>query len=46
MGTVTIEGAQAELSEIIDSLAPGEELIITRNSRSVAKLVGQPRPAR
>jgi antitoxin (DNA-binding transcriptional repressor) of toxin-antitoxin stability system len=46
MNTVTIEEAQAKLPEIIDKLAPGEELIITRNDHPIAKLVGQPRPAR
>jgi antitoxin (DNA-binding transcriptional repressor) of toxin-antitoxin stability system len=46
MSTVTIEEAQANLPEIIDKLAPGEELIITRNDQPVAKLVGQQRPVR
>ena len=45
MSTVTLEEAQANLPEIIDKLAPGEELIITRNDQPVAKLVGQLRPA-
>jgi antitoxin (DNA-binding transcriptional repressor) of toxin-antitoxin stability system len=46
MSTVTIEEAQVKLPEIIDKLAPGEELIITRNNQPVAKLVGQQRPVR
>jgi antitoxin (DNA-binding transcriptional repressor) of toxin-antitoxin stability system len=46
MSTVTIEEAQAKLPEIIDKLIPGEELIITRNNQPIAKLVGQPSPAR
>jgi antitoxin (DNA-binding transcriptional repressor) of toxin-antitoxin stability system len=46
MSTITIEEAQANLPEIIDNLAPGEELIITRNDQPIAKLVGQRRPAR
>jgi prevent-host-death family protein len=46
MSTVTIEEAQVKLPEIIDQLAPGEELIITRNNQPVAKLVGQQRPVR
>jgi antitoxin (DNA-binding transcriptional repressor) of toxin-antitoxin stability system len=46
MSTVTIEEAQANLPEIIDKLAPGEELIITRNQQPVAKLVGQKRSVR
>jgi prevent-host-death family protein len=43
---MTIEEAQAKLSEVIDRLAPGEEVIITRNAQPVAKLVGQQRPRR
>jgi prevent-host-death family protein len=46
MPTVTIEEAQAKLRELIDGLAPGEEVIITRNQQPVAKLVGQQRPVR
>jgi len=46
MATVTIEEAQAKLPELIEKLAPGEEVIITRNQEPVAKLVGQGRPAR
>ncbi len=41
MSTITIEEAQAKLTELIDQLAPGEEVIITRNKQPVAKLVGQ-----
>jgi antitoxin (DNA-binding transcriptional repressor) of toxin-antitoxin stability system len=41
MSTVTIEEAQAKLSELIDTLAPGEEIMITRDQQPVAKLVGQ-----
>jgi hypothetical protein len=41
MSTVTIEEAQVKLPKIIDKLAPGEELIITRNTQPVATLVGQ-----
>lgn len=46
MGTVTIEEAQAKLVELIDQLAPGEEVVITRNQQPVAKLVGQQPPIR
>jgi antitoxin (DNA-binding transcriptional repressor) of toxin-antitoxin stability system len=42
MTTITIEEAQAKLSQLIDQLAPGEEAIITRNNQTVAKLVGLP----
>jgi antitoxin (DNA-binding transcriptional repressor) of toxin-antitoxin stability system len=44
MPTVTIEEAQAKLRELIDGLALGEEVVITRNQQPVAKLVGQQRP--
>jgi prevent-host-death family protein len=46
MSTMTIEEAQAKLSELIDKLTPGEEVIITRNEQPVAKLVGQQQPIR
>jgi prevent-host-death family protein len=46
MRTMTIEEAQAKLSEVLDRLAPGEEVIMTRNAQPVAKLVGQQRPRR
>ena len=46
MRTVTIEEAQAKLPELIDKLALGEEVLITRNQQPVAKLVGQQRRAR
>jgi antitoxin (DNA-binding transcriptional repressor) of toxin-antitoxin stability system len=46
MGTVTIEEAQAKLVELIDQLAPGEEVVITRNQQPVAKWAGQPPPIR
>ena len=40
MSTATIEEVQAQLPELIDHLVPGEELVITRNARPVARLVG------
>jgi antitoxin (DNA-binding transcriptional repressor) of toxin-antitoxin stability system len=46
MNTVTIEEAKAKLPEIIDKLAPGEEMLITRNDQPVAKLVDQMQPGR
>jgi len=47
---IPVEEAQAKLKELIDMLAPGEEVILTKNHRPVAKLVGErharpPRPA-
>ena len=45
MTTVTIEEAQAKLPELIEHLAKGEELVITRNQQPIAKLIGeQPKP--
>jgi antitoxin (DNA-binding transcriptional repressor) of toxin-antitoxin stability system len=43
MSIMTIEEAQAQLPELIARLAPGEEVLLTRNAQPVAKLVGQPR---
>jgi prevent-host-death family protein len=43
---ITVEEAQANLKDIIDHLAPGDEFIITKNEKPVAKLVGQTVPAR
>lgn len=39
MTTVTIEEAQAKLKDIIHQMTPGEELIITENQQTIAKLV-------
>ena len=39
MTIVTIEDSQANLKELIHQLSPGEELIITENQQTVAKLV-------
>jgi prevent-host-death family protein len=38
MNMVTIEEAQAKLSELIDKLTSGEEVIITQNDQPVAEL--------
>ncbi|HEV3081554.1 MAG TPA: type II toxin-antitoxin system prevent-host-death family antitoxin [Gemmataceae bacterium] len=38
--TVTVEEAQAKLSELIGKLTPGEEILITQNHKPVAKLIG------
>jgi prevent-host-death family protein len=37
--TVPLQEAQARLPELIDRLAPGDEVVITQNNRPVAKLV-------
>ena len=39
MTTISIEEAQAKLPELIDHLAAGEGLVITRNAYPVAMLV-------
>lgn len=39
--TVTLQEAQARLAELVRSLAPGEEIVITDNGQPVAKLVGE-----
>jgi antitoxin (DNA-binding transcriptional repressor) of toxin-antitoxin stability system len=41
MSTVPIEEAAARLRELIDSLKPGEEIVITRDRQPIAKLVGE-----
>ncbi|HKD38141.1 MAG TPA: DUF2281 domain-containing protein [Pirellulales bacterium] len=42
MSSVTIEEAQAKLPELIEHLAAGEELVITREQRPVARLRAEP----
>ena len=46
MSTVTLEEAQAHLSELIDRLQPGEILVITRNEKPVARLLVEESPKR
>ena len=41
MTTVTIEEAQANLPELIDHLAPGEEVVVTRGEKPVARLLAE-----
>ena len=43
---ITLEEAQARLSELIGKLSPGEEIVITQNQKPVAKLIGEHPPAR
>lgn len=47
MATMTIQEAQAKLSEAIRRLAPGDEILITENGLPVARLLPTPerRPA-
>ena len=44
--TITLQEAQANLAELIASLSPGAELVITQDDRPVAKLIGQQVQAR
>jgi prevent-host-death family protein len=45
MSTVTIQEAQAKLSELIHGLTPGHELVITENDQPVARIVPAVEPA-
>jgi prevent-host-death family protein len=38
--TVTLEEARAHLAELIEKLHPGEAIVITRDQKPVARLVG------
>ena len=40
MQTATIEDVQARLQQILDELAPGEEVVITRDGKPVVRLKG------
>ncbi|MBI3413851.1 MAG: type II toxin-antitoxin system Phd/YefM family antitoxin [Verrucomicrobia bacterium] len=48
MQTVELAEAQARLKELVESLAPGEEIVIEKNHHPVARLLPtssrQPRP--
>ena len=46
MSTITLEEAQAGLADLIQHLQPGEEVLITRGSQPVARLVGEATPER
>jgi prevent-host-death family protein len=50
MTTISLNEAQATLSDLIHRLAPGEVVTITENDRPVARIVSipaiQPRPPR
>jgi antitoxin (DNA-binding transcriptional repressor) of toxin-antitoxin stability system len=39
MSPISVEEAQAKLPELIEHLAPGEEVVITRGERLVATLI-------
>jgi prevent-host-death family protein len=42
MQSVTLAEAQSHLAEIIEKLPPGEEVVITRDNRPAARIVGEP----
>jgi prevent-host-death family protein len=44
--TISMEEAQATLPDLIRTLGPGEEVVITQNGQPVAKLIRQPQAAR
>ena len=46
MQTATLEEVQAQLPQMVDSLKPGTEIVITRQGKPVAKLVPETRPTR
>jgi antitoxin (DNA-binding transcriptional repressor) of toxin-antitoxin stability system len=46
MSTVTIEDAQTRLPELIEQLHGGEEIVITRGDKPVARLVAEAAPPR
>jgi antitoxin (DNA-binding transcriptional repressor) of toxin-antitoxin stability system len=39
MQIITLQEAQARLPALIEALAPGQELLITRDNRPVARLI-------
>ena len=41
MITISIQEAEARLSDLIRQLRPGEEVVITENDKPVAKLTGE-----
>ncbi|HEX4609675.1 MAG TPA: hypothetical protein VH092_15860 [Urbifossiella sp.] len=43
--TMTLDEAAARLKDVVRLLGPGDEVVITDNLRTVAKLVGPPPPA-
>jgi antitoxin (DNA-binding transcriptional repressor) of toxin-antitoxin stability system len=41
MSFVTLEEAQSHLAQLIEKLQPGEEIVITRDHKPVARLVAE-----
>lgn len=46
MQELSIEDVQARLPELVENLQPGEEIVITRDEKAVARLVGEKKPDR
>lgn len=46
MTTVTIEEAKTRLVELIEQLRPGQEILITRDQKPVARLTAEAPPER
>lgn len=46
MSTVTLEEAQGHLALLIEQLRPGEEIVITRDDKPIARLVAASEPGR
>jgi len=44
--TIALEHLKVTLPELLDSLTPGDEVILTRNHEPVAKLVSEPQKPR
>ena len=42
MPTLAIDEVQARLSEVIDGLSPGHEVVITQDDRPIARLTTEP----
>jgi antitoxin (DNA-binding transcriptional repressor) of toxin-antitoxin stability system len=46
MTRVSVEEAQAKLSQLIHQMGPGEEVVITENDVVIARLLSAPSPGR
>ncbi len=46
MQTMPLERAEGHLTEIIEKLSPGEEIVLTRDDKPVATIKAAPSPAR
>ncbi len=46
MSSVTLEEAQSHLAQLIEQLQPGEEIVITRDRKPVARLIAESEPRR